>query len=417
MPDNTALGHLKIIDMSRILAGPWASQTLADLGADVIKIENPDGGDDTRRWGPPFVTSPDGEPGDAAYYTAANRNKRSIAIDFRRDDGLTLIKNLVRDADVVIENYKVGGLAKYGLDYESLKAIKPDLVYCSITGFGQIGPYAHRPGYDFLLQAMGGLMSITGHPDSDANAAEAHDGAGGPVKVGVAVCDLFTGMYAATSILAALAHRDRSGEGQHIDLALMDGQIAMLANQGANWLVGNTVPGRMGNKHPNLVPYNAFPTRDGHIIIACGNDRQFQRLCDALGAEHLCEDERFASNADRIANREALEESIGALSAALSRQQVIETLEAAGIPCGPINNIDDVFEGEHAKSHALEVSQKRPDGVQVSTIAFPARLSATPATYRHAPPVLGSDTDQILEKELGLTPDEISRLRELKTIG
>jgi len=410
--DTTALGHLKIIDLSRILAGPWASQTLADLGANVIKIENPAGGDDTRRWGPPFVHNSDGEPGDAAYYTSANRNKRSVAIDFRKRAGMELITDLVRDADVVIENYKVGGLAKYQLDYPSLKKVKADLVYCSITGFGQQGPWSHRPGYDFLLQAMGGLMSITGHPDDSGDGDAMNDGSSGPVKVGVAVCDLFTGMYAATSILAALAHRDRSGEGQHIDLALMDGQIAMLANQGANWLVGNTIPGRMGNKHPNLVPYNAYPARDGHLIIACGNDSQFQRLCAALGAEALGEDSRFASNSDRIANRQQLDDSIGAITTNLFREEIIQLLENVGVPCGPINTIDDVFNSEHARSHGLTVSQSRPDGVDISTIAFPARLSATPASYRHAPPGLGADTDQILMQELGLAQDRISELRK-----
>ncbi len=403
--DKQALGHLKIVDLSRILAGPWATQTLADLGADVIKIENPNGGDDTRKWGPPFVGDADGGNGDAAYFTSANRNKRSVAIDFRTDQGGALIRRLIQQADVVVENYKVGGLAKYGLDYPTLKAVKPDLIYCSVTGFGQTGPWSHRPGYDFLLQAMGGLMSITGMADDDDS------GGAEPVKVGVAVCDLFTGMYAAVSILAAIAHRDRTGRGQHIDLALLDGQVAMLANQGANWLVGNMVPERMGNKHPNLTPYNAYPARDGHIIVACGNDSQFQRLCTALGDAAMAEDDRFKDNASRVANREALDQSISALSSTRTRQQIIDLLEAAAVPCGPINNIDDVFNSEHARAHELAVPLRRADGVDISTIAFPARLSETPASYRHAPPTLGADTDAVLSDELDLSESEISHLK------
>lgn len=406
-----ALGHLKVIDLSRILAGPWATQALADLGADVIKVENPNGGDDTRKWGPPFVESRDETTGDAAYFTAANRNKRSVAIDFRSAEGGALIRKLVSEADVVVENYKVGGLAKYGLDYDSLKLIKPDLVYCSITGFGQTGPWSHRPGYDFLLQAMGGLMSITGEPDDEDT------GTGEPVKVGVAVCDLFTGMYAAVSILAALAHRDRTGLGQYIDLALLDGQVAMLANQGANWLVGDMVPQRMGNKHPNLTPYNAYPASDGHIIVACGNDSQFQRLCKALGNEALATDDRFADNASRVANREQLDNNISALSSKLSRQQIIDLLEAAGVPCGPINNIDDVFQSEHARVHELAVPLKRTDGVDISTIAFPARLSETPATYRRAPPALGADSDDVLENDLALNAEEIAKLKRANIVA
>lgn len=399
-----ALGHLKVLDLSRILAGPWATQTLADLGADVIKVENPRGGDDTRRWGPPFTENPDGTQGDAAYFSACNRNKRSITVDFSKPDGAHIVRLLALECDVVVENFKVGGLEKYGLDYESLKADNPGLVYCSISGFGQDGPYAHRAGYDFMIQGMGGLMSVTGQPDGEPGA--------GPVKVGVAVCDLFTGMYAATSILAAIAHRDKTGVGQHIDCSLLDSQISMLANQAANWLVGGMNPTRMGNNHPNVVPYRVYPTSDGHVIITCGNDGQFQRLCQTFDASDLAEDPRFVSNAERIANRDILDQAITDLLATRTREEVLAALETANVPCGPINELPDVFADPHVQARGREVKMHRPDGTAVPTVAFPATLGVTPATYRTAPPALGADTLTVLEDVLKLDGQTISELRD-----
>lgn len=398
-----ALGHLKILDLSRILAGPWATQTLADLGADVIKVENPNGGDDTRRWGPPFTTNPDGANGDAAYFTACNRNKKSVTIDFSKPEGAELVRRLARDCDVVVENFKVGGLKKYGLDYDSLKAENSGLVYCSISGFGQDGPYAHRAGYDFMIQGMGGLMSVTGQPDDNPGA--------GPVKVGVAVCDLFTGMYASVSILAAIAHRDKTGEGQHIDCSLLDSQVSMLANQAANWLVGGMVPTRMGNNHPNVVPYRVYPTSDGHVIVTCGNDGQFQRLCQGLDAPDLADDPRFASNAERIANRDELDQRITGLLSQRTRQDVIAILESVNVPCGPINELPDVFADPQVQARGREVAMQRPDGTNIPTVAYPATLGATPATYRTAPPSLGGDTETVLAERLGIGPEGISDLR------
>ena len=403
----TALGHLRVLDLSRILAGPWAAQVLGDLGAEVIKVENPRGGDDTRRWGPPFV--PGEGQGDAAYFTAANRNKSSVGIDFSKPEGADLVRRLAAESDIVIENFKLGGLAKYSLDYPSLRQVNPRLIYCSITGFGQDGPYAHRAGYDFLIQGMGGLMSITGRSDDKPG--------GGPVKVGVAVSDLFTGMYAATSILAAVAHRERTGEGQHIDCSLFDAQAAMLANQAANWLVGGMTPGRMGNSHPNVVPYRVYPVRDGHVIIAVGNDGQFARLCQVLGEAGLAGDPRFTGNVERVRNRDALEPILEAHLQSWSRDDIIAALEAAGVPCGPINDVSEVFSDPHALAHDLTVEQARPDGTPVRSVAYPARLGVTPATYRRAPPTLGADTDRVLMALLQVDADELLRLRADGVIG
>ncbi len=408
-PPARALGHLRILELSRVLAGPWATQVLADLGAEVVKIERPGRGDDTRSWGPPFLTGADGEPGDAAYYTACNRNKRSLAIDFAQPEGADLVRRLVPRFDVVIENFKVGSLARYGLDYPALRELHPGLVYCSITGFGQDGPYAARPGYDFLIQAMGGLMSITGLPDGEPG--------GGPVKVGVAISDLFTGMYAAVSILAALAHRERTGEGQHIDCALLDCQVAMLANQAANWLVGGQVPRRMGNSHPNVVPYRVYAVRDGHVIVAVGNDEQFRRLCAALDAAALAEDPRFASNAGRVRHRAALDTRLAELLAGWGRAELVARLESAGVPCGPINTVPEVFADPQVEARGLVVPMTRADGTTLSTVAFPARLSATPARYRRAPPPLGADGEQVLGSLLGLDAEALAGLRERRVIG
>jgi crotonobetainyl-CoA:carnitine CoA-transferase CaiB-like acyl-CoA transferase len=401
-----ALSHLRILDLSRVLAGPWAGQLLADLGAEVLKVEKPEEGDDTRRWGPPFLKDRDGRDSqESAYYLSANRGKRSLAIDFTRPEGQELIRKLVAGCDVVLENFKVGGLAKYGLDYAALKAIKPDLVYCSITGFGQDGPYAQRAGYDFLVQGMGGLMSLTGAPDGE------------PMKVGVALTDIFTGMYAGVAILAALAHRDRTGQGQHIDLALLDVQVAVLANQASNYLVGGVIPRRLGNSHPNIVPYQAFATRDGHVILAVGNDSQFQRFCAVAGCPELAEDPRFATNAARVAHRDLLVPLLqDALSTRLSADW-IAVLEAAGVPCGPINTLAEVFENPQLRHRGMVAHMAHPVSGAVDLVANPIRLSETPVAYDRPPPQLGADTAAVLGDLLGLEASAVAELRAKGIIG
>ncbi|WP_449253829.1 CaiB/BaiF CoA transferase family protein [Brevundimonas naejangsanensis] len=385
----TACGPLhgvRVLDLSRVLAGPWATQTLADLGAEVIKIERPGAGDDTRHWGPPFTTTADGAPGDAAYFLCANRGKKSVELDIASPEGAEAVRRLAATCDVVVENFKTGGLKKYGLDYAALAAINPRLVYCSITGFGQDGPDAHRAGYDYMIQAMGGLMSITGQPDG-APGAE-------PMKVGVAVVDLFTGLYASNAILAALWHARATGEGQHVDIALFDVQAAMLANQATNWFVSGKAPTRMGNAHPNLAPYQPFACSDGMVIIAVGNDGQFRALCGALGLEI---EDRFATNALRVAEREALGPLIATKTAGFTMQGLMQALEAAGVPCGPVNTIDQVFAEPQAIHRGLTVEQTRPDlAVPVRTVASPIRLSKTPVRYDVPPPKLGQDTQDVL---------------------
>jgi len=381
------LTGVRVLDLSRVLAGPWATQTLADLGAEVIKIERPGAGDDTRHWGPPFTTTADGQPGDAAYFLCANRGKKSVELDIASPEGAETVRRLAATCDVVVENFKTGGLKKYGLDYASLAAVNPKLVYCSITGFGQDGPDAHRAGYDYMIQAMGGLMSITGQPDG-APGAE-------PMKVGVAVVDLFTGLYASNAILAALWHARASGEGQHVDIALFDVQAAMLANQATNYFVSGKAPSRMGNAHPNLAPYQPFPCSDGMVIIAVGNDGQFRALCGALG---LQVEDRFATNALRVAEREALGPLIAAKTQGFTMQGLMQALEAAGVPCGPVNTIDQVFEEPQAIHRGLTVEQTRPDLADpVRTVASPIRLSKTPVRYDAPPPKLGQDTAAVLE--------------------
>jgi glutaryl-CoA transferase len=407
--EQTALGHVRVLDLSRVLAGPWATQLLGDLGAEIVKVEHPDRGDDTREWGPPFCRTGDETKTDAAYFTACNRNKRSVAIDFAKPGGAALVKRLAAASDVVVENYKVGGLARYGLDYASLGAADPSLVYCSVTGFGQTGPYAGRAGYDFLIQGMGGLMAITGHPDDAPS--------GGPVKVGVAVSDLFTGMYASASILAALIHRERTGEGQHIDCSLLATTTAMLANQAANWLIGGVRPGRLGNSHPNVVPYSTYAVRDGHVIVAVGNDRQFQRLCRALRDDKLLTDKRFSTCAERVRNRRALDARLGAHLGQVTRDVAVAMLEAANVPCGPINEVPDVFADPQTLERGMVVTQTRDDGAELKTVAFPARLGATPATYRRPPPRLGADTDEVLRSLLHCSSAEIDTLRRDRVIG
>ncbi|WP_313574226.1 CaiB/BaiF CoA-transferase family protein [Brevundimonas sp.] len=380
------LTGVRVLDLSRVLAGPWATQTLADLGAEVIKIERPGAGDDTRHWGPPFTTTADGQPGDAAYFLCANRGKKSVELDIASPEGAETVRRLAATCDVVVENFKTGGLKKYGLDYASLAAVNPKLVYCSITGFGQDGPDAHRAGYDYMIQAMGGLMSITGQPDG-APGAE-------PMKVGVAVVDLFTGLYASNAILAALWHARASGEGQHVDIALFDVQAAMSANQATNYFVSGKAPTRMGNAHPNLAPYQPFSCSDGMVIIAVGNDGQFRALCAALGLES---ENRFATNALRVANREALGPLIAAKTEGFTMRELMQALEAAGVPCGPVNTIDQVFEEPQAIHRGLTVEQTRSDLADpVRTVASPIRLSKTPVRYDAPPPKLGQDTEAVL---------------------
>lgn len=395
------LAGVTVLDLSRVLAGPWATQALADLGAEVIKVERPGAGDDTRHWGPPFATGEDGAVSDAAYFFCANRNKRSVAIDIATPEGAELVRRLAQKVDVLVENFKVGGLKKYGLDFETLHALNPRLVYCSITGFGQTGPYAARAGYDYMIQAMGGLMSITGDEDGE------------PMKVGVAVVDLFAGLYASNAILAALLHARATGEGQHIDIALFEVQAAMLANQASNWFVSGEVPQRMGNAHPNLAPYQPLPTADGALVVAVGNDGQFRALCAALGDGALGEDARFRTNALRVRHRGELTGRLKALTAARTTAEWIAALEAAGVPCGPVNSVEEVFAEPQAKARGLVVEQARGDlDAPVRTVASPMRLSATPASYRSPPPKLGADTAGVLAGALDLPADHIAALKQ-----
>ena len=383
------LAGVRVLDLSRVLAGPWATQTLADLGAEVIKIERPGVGDDTRAWGPPFTTRADGSKGDAAYFLCANRGKKSVELDIASPEGAAAVRELAKTSDVVVENFKTGGLKKYGLDHAALSAINPRLVYCSITGFGQDGPDAHRAGYDYMIQAMGGLMSITGQPDGVPGAE--------PMKVGVAVVDLFTGLYASNAILAALMHARATGEGQHIDIALFDVQAAMLANQATNFFVSGKVPTRMGNAHPNLAPYQPFPCSDGMVVIAVGNDGQFRALAQALGATGMDTDPRFLTNAMRIEHRAAMTDELSALTAGQTMSGLMRVLEAAGVPCGPVNAVDQVFAEPQAQHRGLEVTQHRADlSAPVRTVASPIRMSRTPVSYDLPPPALGQDTDAVL---------------------
>ena len=398
-----ALSHVRVLDLSRILAGPWASQMLADLGAEVIKVERPEVGDDTRTWGPPFLKDRDGaDTTDSAYYLCANRNKRSVTIDFTRPQGQRLVHALATKSDVVIENFKPGGLARFNLDYESLREINPRLVYCSITGFGQTGPYAPRAGYDFLMQGMGGLMSITGHADGEPGA--------GPVKVGVALTDILTGLHASTAILAALAHRDHGGSGQHIDLALLDVQVACLANQNMNYLHGGQVPRRLGNAHPNVVPYQDFPTADGDMILAIGNDGQFAKLCQAIGRPEWATDARFQSGPARVENRQLLVPMLRVETARRTTHEWIVLLEAAGVPCGPINNIAQVFEDPQIVARGMKIAMTHPSAGEIALVASPIRMSETPPAYTLPPPLLGEHTRAVLGSVLALDEAACDRL-------
>lgn len=409
---SAALGHLRVLDLSRVLAGPWCTQNLADMGADVIKIEKPGEGDDTRHWGPPFFPDAQGNPSDnAVYFAACNRNKRSVTVDMATAEGQQLIRELAMQSDVVVENFKTGGLKRYGLDYASLSALNPRLIYCSVTGFGQTGPYAPRAGYDLLVQAMSGLMSITGRADSEPG--------GGPLRVGVAVIDLFTGMYATTAILGAVEARHHTGRGQHIDMALLDVAMAVLANQGAGFLNTGHVPGRQGNTHPSVVPYQDFPTADGNMLLAIGNDGQFARFCEAAGV-NWARDERFATNAGRVIHRDALIPLMAELTRGRPTAEWIALLEDKAVPCGPINHIGQAFDDAQVQARGLRVEQERYPGAtppagetinRVVTTASPLRLSDTPTTLRHAPPALGQHTDEVLRERLGLDAQQLQALR------
>lgn len=399
-----ALSHIRVLDLSRILAGPWAGQILADLGADVIKVERPGPGDDTRGWGPPWIKDDQGQDTSvAAYYLCANRNKRSITVDITQPEGQDIVRRLAAQSDVVLENFKLGGLKQYGLDYDSLKAVNPRLVYCSITGFGQDGPYAPRAGYDFLIQGLGGLMSITGRPDGEPGA--------GPMKVGVALTDILTGLYATNAVLAALAWREKSGEGQYIDMALLDVQVACLANQAMNYLATGSNPRRMGNAHPSIVPYQDFPTADGHMILAIGNDGQFARFCEVAGRPELAADARFATNRARVENRAELIPLLNEITATRTTAEWIGQLEARAVPCGPINGLAEVFADPQVQARGLAVKMPHPEAGEVPLVGSPIRLSKTPVEYRRAPPLVGEHTDEILA-DLGVDAAGIAGLRE-----
>ncbi|WP_457968724.1 CoA transferase [Pseudomonas sp. R4-84] len=400
-----ALSHLRVLDLSRVLAGPWAGQILADLGADVIKVERPGNGDDTRAWGPPFLKDAYGEnTTEAAYYLAANRNKQSVTIDFTRPEGQKLIRELAAKSDILIENFKVGGLAAYGLDYDSIKAINPQLIYCSITGFGQTGPYAKRAGYDFMIQGLGGLMSLTGRPEGEEGA--------GPVKVGVALTDILTGLYSTAAILAALAHRDHAGGGQHIDMALLDVQVACLANQAMNYLTTGSAPKRLGNAHPNIVPYQDFPTADGDFILTVGNDGQFRKFAEVAGQPQWADDPRFATNKMRVANRAALIPLIRQATVFKTTSEWVVQLEQAGVPCGPINDLAQVFADPQVQARGLAIELPHLLAGTVPQVASPIRLSDTPIEYRNAPPLLGEHTVEVLQRVLGLDTAAIATLRD-----
>lgn len=397
------LSHIRVLDLSRVLAGPWASQTLADLGADVIKIERPGVGDDTRGWGPPYLRDGEGrETREAAYYLAANRGKRSVTLDVASPEGQEIVRRLAAESDVFLENFKVGDMARYGLGWEDLKKINPRLVYCSITGFGQTGPMAHLPGYDFIIQGIGGLMSITGERDDRPG--------GGPQKVGVAVADLMTGLYSTIAILGALTHRDRTGEGQHIDMALLDVQVAAIANMNLNYLTSGRVPRRQGNAHANIVPYQVFAAADGDLVVAVGNDGQFARLAELIGAAHLAGDPRFAKNADRVRNREILVPMLLEIFSTRNVADWIAAIEPEGIPCGPINDIGQVFAHPQVVAREMRRDLPHPTAGTAPTVANPIRYSATPIAYDRAPPTLGQHTREVLRDVLGLAEDEIGDL-------
>ncbi|MFT0631398.1 CaiB/BaiF CoA transferase family protein [Pseudomonas sihuiensis] len=404
-----ALSHIRVLDLSRVLAGPWAGQIFGDLGAEVIKVERPGSGDDTRHWGPPYIKDAEGNDSrEAAYFQSTNRNKQSLTLDFTQSEGQRLVRELVAQCDVLLENFKVGGLAAYGLDYESLKAINPRLIYCSITGFGQSGPYAKRAGYDFMIQGLGGLMSLTGRPEGEEGA--------GPMKVGVALTDILTGLYATVGVLAALNQREQSGVGQHIDVALLDVQVACLANQAMNYLATGVSPKRLGNAHPNIVPYQDFPSADGNFILAVGNDGQFRKFCEVAGIANLADDPRFVTNKARVAHRAELIPLLRQATVFKTTAQWIEQLEKAGVPCGPINDLQQVFADPQVQARGLRLDLPNALGSSTPQVASPLRLSATPVAYRSAPPLLGQHTDSLLQKLLGMSETQIAELREAGVI-
>lgn len=409
-----SLSGVRVLDLSRVLAGPWCTQTLADLGADVVKVERPGAGDDTRTWGPPFLKTDEGvETTDAAYYLATNRNKRSVTCDFSQAEGQELIRAMVPHFDIFVENFKVGDMKRYGLDFETLQKLNPRLVYCSVTGFGQTGPYADRAGYDYAIQGMGGLMSVTGERD---------DLGGGPQKVGVAVADLFTGMFATVAVLAALRHAERTGQGQQVDMALLDTQVAMLANLGANYLVGGKVPGRMGNAHQNVVPYQVFetaPAADGqkdHLILAVGNDGQFVKFCAIAGRPDLATDPQYTKNQDRVRNRATLVPLLQEIFLTRPKNEWLSALEQAKVPCGAINTLGEVFSDPHVQARGMVTHWKHTINGDVPLVTSPIKLSATPVRQDIAPPLLGQHTDEVLAEVLGMTAQRIAELRTNRTV-
>jgi formyl-CoA transferase len=403
------LSHIRVLDMTRVLAGPWCAQNLADLGAEVIKVERPGKGDDSRAYGPPWSKNEQGEETkEAAYFMAANRGKRSITLDIASPEGAAIVRELATRADVLLENYKYGDLARYGLGYEDLKKLNPRLIYCSITGFGQTGPYRERPGFDFMVQGMGGFMSITGERDDMPG--------GGPQRAGVPIVDITTGMYATVAVCAAIAHRAETGVGQHIDVALLDSQIAILANQGMNYLATGVAPERLGNTHPNIVPYQALKTKDGDIILACGNDNLFNKFCEAAGAAHLLKDPRFTKNADRVTHRREMDEALKPVMAKHTTAEWVRILEMAGVPCGPINNLQQVFEDEHVIARGMRIELPHSVAGKVAVIRSPMRFSATPIVHEAGPPALGEHTESVLRDVLGKSGDEIARLKKSKIV-
>jgi crotonobetainyl-CoA:carnitine CoA-transferase CaiB-like acyl-CoA transferase len=398
------LSHIRVLDLSRVLAGPWASQNLADLGAEVIKVERPGHGDDSRAFGPPWIKDRQGrDTKDSAYFTSANRGKKSLTLNIAVAEGQAIARELAAKCDVLLENYKYGDLARYGLGYEDLHALNPRLVYCSVTGFGQTGPYRERPGYDFMIQGMGGMMSVTGEPDGAPG--------GGPQRAGVPIADIITGMYASIAICAALAHRERSGKGQHLDLALLDSQIALLAYQNTNYFATGKPPKRIGNLHPNIVPYQPFRAADGEVILACGNDNLYRKFCEAAGCAELARDPRFASNGKRVENRVELTRLLGEVFKKRSKREWLELLEAAGVPNGPINDVAQVFEEPQVKARGVRLELEHAAAGTLPSVASPMRFSETPIEYRVAPPLLGEHTDDVLRELLGKSAAELARLR------
>jgi crotonobetainyl-CoA:carnitine CoA-transferase CaiB-like acyl-CoA transferase len=399
------LSHIRVLDLSRVLAGPWAGQNLADLGAEVIKIERPGAGDDSRAFGPPWVKDRAGrDTADSAYFTSANRGKKSVTVNIASAEGQALVRELARASDVLIENYKHGDLERYGLGYGELRELNPRLIYCSVTGFGQTGPYRERPGYDFMIQGMGGMMSVTGEPD------------GGPQRAGVPIADIITGMYASIAICAALAHRERTGIGQHLDLALLDSQIALLAYQNTNYFATGVPPQRIGNLHPNIVPYQPFRAADGELILACGNDNLYRKFCEVAGCPQLAADPRFATNGKRVENRAELTRMLSEVFAKRSKREWLELLEAAGVPNGPINDIAQVFEEPQVKARGVRIELEHPAAGALPMVASPMRFSATPPDYKRAPPVLGQHTAEVLREVLGKSEAEIEKLRAARAI-